>query len=492
MVSISIQKLKMFNLLSKTRAPGPAKLGCRRTLPRRSIHRSTTLALSACAALISQSLSTIPLQAETGQRPNIVLIFTDDQGYGDVSTYHASDCQTPNIDRLASEGMLFNNMRANCTVCSPSRAALLTGRFPDRVGVPGVIRTRPENSWGYLAPGVPTIGDELRQAGYYTAVIGKWHLGLESPNLPNERGFDFFHGFLGDMMDSYTTHLREGNNYMRHNTEAVDPTGHATDIFAEWAAEFIRSRSTEQQPFFLYLAFNAPHFPIEPPAQWLENVKQRAPELDEQRALNVAMVEHLDDRIGHVLSTLNKAGLDQNTLVAFCSDNGGSIPHAQNNDPWRDGKQSHYDGGLRVPFIVRWSGHVQAGSRSDYAGMNFDLFPTFLELAGRETATSIDAVSLVPVLRGETIDAPRDLYFTRREGGAVYGGKSYEALIRGDWKLLQNTPYSSLELYNLKQDPQETNNLISQAPQVVRELSAALRGHIQVGGSTSWQKPETP
>lgn len=482
----------MFKFLTKTPAQSQAALGCCQTYSRRFLHKSTTLAISACAALIAQSLFATPLKAEAGDRPNFLIIFTDDQGYGDVSTYHASDCQTPNIDRLASEGMLFNNMRANCTVCSPSRAALLTGRFPDRVGVPGVIRTQPDNSWGYLAPGIPTIADELRQADYHTAVIGKWHLGLESPNLPNERGFDHFHGFLGDMMDSYTTHLREGHNYMRLNSDQIDPVGHATDIFADWAVDFIRERATEEQPFFLYLAFNAPHFPIEPPAQWLAKVKQRAPELDERRALNVALVEHLDDRIGYVLATLKEAELDQNTFVAFCSDNGGSLPHSQNNDPWRDGKQSHYDGGLRVPFMIRWPGHIQAGSHSDYAGLNFDLFPTFTELAGLESPAAIDAISLVPILNGGTIDTPRDLYFARREGGAAYGGKSYEALIRGDWKLLQNTPYSPLELYNLKRDPQETTNLMDQAPQVVRELSTALRRHIQVGGATAWQKPEAP
>lgn len=424
--------------------------------------------------------------------PNFLIILTDDQGYGDVSTYHASDCQTPNIDRLASEGMLFVNMRANCTVCSPSRAALLTGRYPDRVGVPGVIRTRPENSWGYLAPGVPTLGNELKSAGYHTAIIGKWHLGLASPNTPNERGFDFFHGFLGDMMDSYTTHLREGHNYMRRNGQVIDPQGHATDIFAGWAVDYLYERAAVQQPFFLYLAFNAPHFPIEPPADWLAKVQQRAPELDAQRALNVALVEHLDDRIGHVLAALKETGLDQNTVVVFSSDNGGSLPHAQNNDPWRDGKQSHYDGGLRVPFMVRWPGRVRAGSSSDYAGLNFDLFPTLLELAGLEPQAALDAQSLVPILKGEAIDAPRELYFVRREGGAAYGGKSYEAIIRGDWKLMQNSPYHPLELYNLKHDPQEQANLMGQAPKVFQELSTALRAHIQAGGATPWQPPRSP
>jgi arylsulfatase A-like enzyme len=430
------------------------------------------------------------LDAAEPTRPNILLIFTDDHGYGDVSTYHESDVRTPHIDSIAAEGMLFTAMRANCTVCSPSRAALLTGRYADRVGVPGVIRTKPEDSWGYFDPNVPTIADELKNVGYHTAIVGKWHLGLESPNTPNERGFDFFHGFLGDMMDSYTSHLRHGNNYMRRNAEVIEPQGHATDLFSNWAADYLHERSAKtNQPFFLYLAYNAPHFPIEPPEDWLTRVKQRAPQLDDKRSKNVAFVEQLDDGIGRVLAALKQTGLDQNTLVVFTADNGGSLPHAQNNDPWRDGKQSHYDGGLRVPFMVRWPGHIAPGSRSDYAGLNFDLFPTFLELASGKPAADLDSVSLVPLLSGKSITAPRDLYFVRREGGPAYGGKSYEAIIRGDWKLMQNNPYSLLELYNLKDDPHERNNLAATNKKVFSELSAALRAHIQRGGTTPWQRP---
>ncbi|MFO7902731.1 MAG: sulfatase family protein [Planctomycetota bacterium] len=425
-----------------------------------------------------------------GAPPNFLLIFTDDHGYGDVSAHGESDVRTPNIDRIAAEGMLFTTMRANCTVCSPSRAALLTGRYADRVGVPGVIRTRPENSWGYFDPSVPTLADELREAGYHTAIVGKWHLGLESPNTPNERGFDFFHGFLGDMMDSYITHRRQGNNYMRRNERIIDPDGHATDLFTDWAADYLRSRSKQTgEPFFLYLAYNAPHFPIEPPDEWLDKVKERAPGLSEKRAKNVAFIEHLDHGIGRVLAALQETGLDKNTVVVFTSDNGGSLRHAQNNDPWRDGKQSHYDGGLRVPFMVRWPGRVEPGSRCDYAGLVFDVFPTFLELAGERPATDLDAMSLVPLLEGEKINAPRDLYFTRREGGLRYGGKTYEAIIRGDWKLLQNDPYSPLELYNLKDDPFEQHNLAGKNKKVLRQLANALRGHIQRGGATPWQKP---
>jgi arylsulfatase A-like enzyme len=423
--------------------------------------------------------------------PNFVIILADDLGYGDVGSFRAgADVRTPHLDRLAAEGMRFTAMRSNCTVCSPSRAALLTGRYADRVGVPGVIRTHAANSWGHLAPGVPTLATLLRPAGYHTALVGKWHLGLQSPNTPNERGFDFFHGFLGDMMDSYTTHQRHGNNYLRRNHEVITPEGHATDLFTGWACDYLRARVAARQPFFLYLAYNAPHSPIEPPAAWLQRVLARAPGLDPKRAATVALVEHLDDGIGRVLDTLRETGLDRTTLVAFASDNGGSLPHANNNDPWRDGKQSHYDGGLRVPFIVRWPGVAAAGAVSDYAGLGFDLFATCLEGAGLPRPAESDAVSLLPILRGQPAPAePRELYFVRREGGPAYGGKDYHALIRGDWKLLQNSPYAPLELYHLREDPQERTNVFAQNQKLARDLQARLSLHLQRGGAVPWQGP---
>lgn len=440
-------------------------------------------------SLLALLTLTASLCAAEAKRPNFVIIYTDDLGYGDVSTYHDSDVATPNIDRLAAEGMTFTQMRANCTVCSPSRAALLTGRYADLVGVPGVIRTKPDNSWGYLKQGVPTLADELKKQGYATACIGKWHLGLESPNTPNQRGFDHFHGFLGDMMDSYITHRREGNNYMRLNDQEIDPKGHATELFTQFATDYLQSRSqAKDEPFFLYLAYNAPHFPIEPPPEYLDAVKKAQPELDNKRAMNVAFVQHLDDSVAKVLKALDTFGLAENTVVYFGSDNGGSLPHAQNNDPWRDGKQSHYDGGLKVPFFVRWPGHIQPGSSTDYQGLNFDVFPTFVELAGGTPAEDLNAVSLVPLLEGKPMPKqPRDLYFVRREGGPRYGGKAYQAIIRDGWKLMQNDPYSPLELYNLNEDPQEQNNLAKTNPKKFRELQQAMQKQIQAAGSVPWQ-----
>ena len=363
-----------------------------------------------------------------------------------------------------------------------------------------MIRSDPEDSWGFFDPSVPTLADELHRAGYHTAIVGKWHLGLESPNLPNQRGFDLFHGFLGDMMDSYHTHLRHGINYLRKNANAIEADGHATDLFTTWAVDYLRNRARSPDvPFFLYLAYNAPHFPIEPPDDVLEDVRGRMPRLEHKRARNVALVEHLDSGVGGVLGALGETGLAENTLVFFTADNGGSLAHGQSNGRWRDGKQSHYEGGLRVPFLVRWPGRVAPGATSDAPGLIFDVFPTCLAAAGIERPAGIDAVSLLPAFDAslrtvgdspDPDDGEREFYFVRREGGGHYGGKSYEAIIRGRWKLLQNEPSGRFELYDLVDDPLEQTDLASSHPEQLRILSSALRLHIQRGGRVPWQRPE--
>lgn len=243
-------------------------------------------------------------------RPNILVILTDDQGRGDYSAFGTKDIRTPNLDRLFREGMTFNNFFANSCVCSPTRAALLSGCYPDRVGVPGVIREEsPTNSWGWLSPGVKLFPQLLETAGYRRALIGKWHLGTSSPNLPNDHVFDHFHGFLGDMMDDYWTHRRNGFNYMRHNREVIDPQSHATDIFTDWACGYLQEGAQSSAPFFLFLAYNAPHAPIQPPSEWLTKVKAREPQMSEKRAKLVALIEHLDSGVGKVLATLDRTGL---------------------------------------------------------------------------------------------------------------------------------------------------------------------------------------
>jgi arylsulfatase A-like enzyme len=376
-------------------------------------------------------------------------------------------------------------------VCSPTRAALLTGCFPDRVGIPGVVREEePNNSWGYLSRDAVLLPKLLHPAGYHSAIVGKWHLGLTSPNLPNERGFDEFHGFLGDMMDDYWTHLRHGQNFMRNNGETITPEGHATDIFTGWACRYLEERSKNSAPFFLYLAYNAPHDPIQPTPEWLARVQQREPGMDPKRAKLVALIEHLDSGIGQVLEVLDKRGLSENTLVIFTSDNGGVVANGANNGPWRSGKTHMYEGGLRVPFAARWPGHIAPGSHHARVALSMDLFPTALEAAGVASPAGIDGISFLPTLRGEDQpEAIRDLYFVWREGGLLHQGACVDALLQGDWKLVQDSPFAPIELYNLKDDPKESNDLAKQEKITFGRLSAALRKQIQRAGAVPWQPP---
>lgn len=433
----------------------------------------------------------------TPGRPNILLILTDDQGYHDVSYYGTKDLRTPNMDQIAKDGMRFDNFYANCPVCSPTRAALLTGRYQDYVGVPGVIRTHADNSWGYFDPKAQALPDALKRAGYHTAIIGKWHLGLESPNLPNERGFDFFHGWLGDMMDDYVTKRRHDINYMRRDQQTIDPEGHATDLFTQWSVDYIKERAgprsaKSRQPFFLYLAYNAPHFPVQPPADWLKKVQEREPGLPPKRAQLVAFIEHLDDGIGKVIQALKESGQYDNTLIIFTSDNGGHLPSQANNGPTRDGKQSMYEGGLRVPTAISWAGKIKPGTVSDQVNLSMDLFPTLLEAAGVQAAHSIEGRSFLSTLleKKPAAEPNRPLYFTRREGGREYAGQCSYALRLGDWKLVKNQPFQPLELFNLKSDPLETKDLAAKETKVFNQLSAELMLHIQRGGRVPWQKPE--
>ncbi len=420
-------------------------------------------------------------------RPNILLILTDDLGYHDVSYYGTKDLRTPNIDQLCSSGMRFDNFYANSPVCSPTRASLMTGRYPDYVGVPGLIRSHPDDNWGYLDPAAILLPAVLKKAGYHTALIGKWNLGLESPNLPNEKGFDLFEGWLEDMMDDYTTKRRFGKNYMRKNKDSIDPTGHATDIFTDWSVEYIRSRAREKNPFFLFLSYNAPHFPVQPPQDYIDKVKKREPGISETRAKLVAFIEQTDDAIGKLIHTLKETGQYDNTLIIFTSDNGGHLPTGANNGPARDGKQSMYEGGLRVPAAVSWPAKIKAGTVSAQINLSMDIFPTLAELAGVKINHQVEGRSFLQTLLGNEIrEEDRVLYFTRREGGS-YGGKAYHAIRQGDWKLLQNSPYQPMELYNLKEDPLETTDLVKNEKEVFKKLNTELMKHIQQGGRVPWQ-----
>ena len=422
-------------------------------------------------------------------KPNILLIVSDDQGLYDVSYSGTKDIKTPNIDFIAKTGIRLDNFYANSPVCSPTRASIMTGLYPDRAGVPGVIRTNPLNSWGHLRTDVNILPAELKKLGYNSALIGKWHLGIESPNLPNLRGFDFFHGWLGDMMDDYWNHLRHKINYMRLNEDTIKVEGHATDLFTEWSVNYIKSQQYSDTPFFLYLAYNAPHFPVQPPKSFLDRVLEREKKIDSTRAKLVAFIEHMDKGIGEVIDALKKTNQLDNTLIIFTSDNGGHNPSQAKNGPYRDGKQSVYEGGLRVPTVISWKDRIKKNQIIKNNLMSADLFPTILEIAGSKKKYNIDGLSFAKQLLSQNSPPYKErlMYFVRREGGSKYGGKTINAIRKGKWKLLQNDPQGKYELYDLESDPFELNNLVDSEPNIYDQLNKLLMKQIQSAGKIPWQ-----
>ena len=434
------------------------------------------------AASLSIGALTPSLRAASkAAKPNVIIVLTDDQGYGDLSCHGNPLLKTPNLDKLHAESVHFTDYHV-APMCTPTRGELLTGQQAFRNGAVFVCQ-------GKSMPrrGIPMMPEMFKTGGYATGHFGKWHLGLESPNKPNERGFDFFHGFLGDMMDDYWTHLRQGNNYMRLNETEIDPKGHATDIFSDWAVDYLSEAQKKDAPFFLYLAYNAPHFPIQPPEDWLEKVKEREPEISEKRAKNVAFVEHLDFGIGKVIESLKNSNQLKNTLIIFSSDNGGHLKSGASNGDLRGGKQDMYEGGIKVPTCFVWKEKIKAGSSSDNLGLTMDIYPTLCEVAGVNLNHNIDGLSLYRSLLGkDQVTDNRAVYFMRREGGH-YNGLCYYAVRHGQYKLVQNTPFEAMKLFNLETDPKEQIPLKTSSDKF-RDLRYKLSQHIKEAGKVPWQK----
>jgi arylsulfatase A-like enzyme len=291
------------------------------------------------------------------------------------------------------------------------------------------------------------------------------------------------------MMNDYYTHLRNGNNFMRENKNVINPVGHATDLFAQWAVDYIGSQKNSTHPFFLYLAFNAPHSPVQPPAEWLAKVKAREKGISDTRANLVALIEHLDDGIGKVIQSLKNSGKFENTLIVFMSDNGGLISNGSNNGDLRGTKTGMYEGGIRIPACISWPKHIAPNSSNNEKVISMDIFPTIIDIIGIKNNSTIDGVSLLPLLTAKSVtNKPRNLFFTMRDGGIKMGGQTTQALISGDWKILQNTPFQPYELYNLKSDPSEQHNLADIEVKKFQELLKEMVQHIKEGGKVPWQE----
>ena len=428
--------------------------------------------LSAAAAAIALiCFSTAQSGAQT-QRPNIVIIVADDMGYGDIGPYGSKDIPTPNLDALARDGVRFTDAYVSGPYCSPTRAGLLTGKYPQRFGheyniLPNAVAAHSE-------AGLPltetTMADRLKASGYSTALFGKWHLGSAARFHPMERGFEEFFGFLDGAHSYMTPNVQERNPLFEGRKHVAEPA-YLTDVLADRAVEYINRKRT--QPYFLYLAFNAVHTPMEATDKYL---KRFAHIKDEPRRTYAAMLSAMDDGIGKTL-----AALDDNTLVIFFSDNGGPTfaggTNGSSNAPLKGSKRTTWEGGVRVPMIIKWKSHLAAGTTYTQPVIQLDLLPTALSAAGiRFDTKQFDGVNLLPFLGDKRSNRPHDILYWRT-GGMM-------AIRKGDWKLLRNTEsafteapivltdLSVLELYNLKTDISEIKNLASTNAKKVKELAA--------------------
>lgn len=434
-----------------------------------------------------------PAQKKADKRPNVLIILADDLGLGDLSCTYSKDMRTPNIDGLFSEGVRLDNYYSNSSLSSPARASLLTGRYCDMVGVQGVIRNEGPYSYyenfGFLSPSAILLPKILKDNGYSTAMFGKWHLGYSSPNLPNDRGFDLFKGFLGGMLDDYYAHTRKGYNALRINKEICPPIeGHITDVLSNWAVDYLKQQENKDKPFFLYLAYNAPHIPLDAPKEWIEMVKKREPGITDTRAKYVALIEHMDAGIGRVLVQLKESGQWDNTFIIFTSDNGGAQVSEPNNGPYRGYKASMYEGGIREPAAFYLKGRIEKGRSSNMA-QHMDIVPTICDLLGIRIDHKIDGISILPTLEGKAQNTS-DRYFWWMVREANNGGNKLQTAVRyGNYKLLQNLATEPYELFDLSVDPQETKSL-PLSGEIYDSLYFHMRVRISSAGAVPWNMPE--
>lgn len=428
-----------------------------------------TLAL-VLALLLGACANTAP---NTEKHPNIVLIMADDLGYGELSCYGSDWVNTPNIDRLAAQGIRFTDYHSNGPVCSPTRAALMTGKYQQRTGVEGVITAASHRDVGLSLDEI-TMAEELKKLGYTCAMYGKWHLGYAKEFNPRLQGFDHFVGFVSGNID-YHAHIdQEGYLDWWQDTIIDNEHGYSTDLITRYGVDFIKNNNPKKtgKPFFLYLPQEAPHYPIQGrndlPVREEGNKKYiRQVPKDSVKTIYTEMIETMDEGVGDIMKTLTAEGLDENTIVIFCSDNGAAGARGDNG-VLRGAKASVYEGGHRVPGMVRFPGKIEAGTVCNTPVLGMDFLPTLLDFAGTHpSGKNIDGVSIKDLLVNR-VDLPeRDLFWSFGHRNAVRSGK---------WKLVKidKKEGSSIELFDIDADISESKNLVEQYPDVVQKLLQKL------------------
>ena len=444
------------------------------------------------------------------QRPNIIVFMTDDQGYGDLSCMGATDFRTPNLDNLAANGVRFTDWYSNSPVCSPSRAALLTGRYPGNAGVRAILQGHRTASG--LPNSTPTISSLLKDRGYQTSMVGKWHLGLTDECRPHSHGFDYWFGFLAGCIDFYSHIYYWGANrpgpginpthdLWENNEEVWHDSEYFTELIAEKAIERLRAMVAEKRasgkPFLLYAPFNAPHYPMHAPAKYTE----RFADLPWDRRIMAAMISAIDDAIGAIMNEITRLGEAEDTLTFFVSDNGPS----RETRNWLDGtldpyyggtsgglkghKFSLFDGGIRMPAIAHYPARIPAGQVVSDPCASMDIVPTALHAADGTAPTDdtgeFDGTSILDLLSNSTDLPERDLYWELDGQTAIRRG-NYKLVIDGVL-VEEDEPQTHIHLSDLSTDTSESTNLAHQLPDLASELeSAALtwRSNIQ----TRWDR----
>ncbi|MBL8229691.1 MAG: arylsulfatase [Bryobacterales bacterium] len=414
------------------------------------------------------TLAASPLLAQRTKPPNIVLILADDLGWADVG-FHRSEIRTPNLDRLARQSMEMDRFYV-MPLCSPTRSALMTGRNPIRFGV-SYATIEPFDNYG-----VPVeerfLPQTLHDSGYETAIAGKWHLGHRRiPFLPNSRGFDHSYGLITGRIDYYTKD-REGGYDWHRNLRTLREEGYSTELIGREASRLIKARD-RKKPLFLYVPFNAPHTPLQPPPKFMDDY---AGIQDPDRRTFAAMTAYMDFAIGKILQSLDDEGMANNTLLMFFSDNGGPTGNGARNTPLRGGKRTGFEGGIRVPCLLRWPERIKAGSHCGQVTTVMDLMPTLAAVAGTTPGNKLplDGRNMWPAISsGKVVPREEEIFF-----GTGSDNKFLYSIFHKEWKLVSEIPRKKGEavhyLFRVGDDPEEKNDLAARHPEIVKDLAARI------------------
>ncbi|NQU23482.1 MAG: sulfatase, partial [Candidatus Nealsonbacteria bacterium] len=459
------------------------------------------LGLFSTFSLCGETTPNVGEKSSEESRPNVVIIFVDDLGWTDLGCYGSDFYETPNIDRLAGQGAMFTRAYASCCVCSPTRASLMTGKYPQRVGFTDFLnpskRTGPNSAETHIPVGETTIGEAFQQAGYRTGYIGKWHVGSEKIGMPEQHGFDWQmatarHGLPGSYFYPYK---RKGlPSADVPDLEDGKPGDYLTDVLTDNGIGFIQETVEEgKRAFFLVLGHYAVHTPIQASKKLIEKYEVKKKRMygttplkmiperfnrkvpaRQQNPIYAAMIENLDTNVGKVIDALDELGVTKDTIIVFTSDNGGSCMPASrptSNYPLRASKGWNYEGGIRIPTFIAWPGNIKAMTSSEPV-ITMDIYPTLLELIGGRQLPeqTLDGQSLVPLIRGdkETLNRPFLAWWYPHSN--VHGAHPSQAILKDGWKLIHYIEENETELYNLVKDEGERNDIAETEPERAREM----------------------